>query len=136
LDGTQREEFKRHLTACDDCRARMALLDNLVFALRQETMQTVDLADRIARRAFTQAATSLDGLLASWFRPRFAVAALGMTFALCTLLWVAHGGHSGVAEYEYEKLLNQAEAANLAGTLLTSSDSEYALTLVRGGGLQ
>jgi len=39
-------------------------------------------------------------------------------------------------EYEYEKLLNQAEAANLAETLLTSSDSELALTLVRGGDLQ
>ncbi|MDR1727653.1 MAG: zf-HC2 domain-containing protein [Acidobacteriota bacterium] len=139
LDGSQREGFKRHLAVCEYCRTRMALLDNVVSALRRETVQTVDLADRIARRAFGQVAAlaadaSWDGLLASWFRPRLAFLAFGTTLVLCALLWFAPGVGQA-KEYEYEKLLNQADAANLAETLLTSSDTEFALTLVQGGGV-
>jgi len=136
LDGSQREGFRRHLAVCERCRTQMALLDGLVSALRQEAVQTVDVADRVARRAFSQVAalTSWDGLLASWFRPRLAFATVCATVVLCAMLWLTPGGPA--KEYEYEKLLNQAEAANLAETLLTSSDSELALTLVRGGDLQ
>jgi len=133
LNDSQQKEFVRHLSACEKCRMWMAVLDNTVSVLRQEAAQTVDLSERIARRAFTQVAniTSWDGLLASWFRPRFTFATLGMTIALYAFLWFAHGSQtSGVTEYE--RFLNQAEDADLAGVLLTSSDSEYALTLLQG----
>ena len=133
LDDSQQKEFVRHLSICENCRTCIAMLDNVVSVLRQETVQTVDLSDRIARRAFSRvvAITSWDSLLVSWFRPRFTFATLGMTIALCAFVWFATGTQtSGITEYE--RFLNQAEDANLAGTLLTSSDSDYALTLLQG----
>ena len=133
LDDSQQKEFVRHLPVCENCRTWIAMLDNMVSVLRQETVQTVDLSDRIARRAFSQVAsiTSWDSLLASWFRPRFTFATLGMTIALYAFVWFATGTQtSGITEYE--RFLNQAEDANLAGTLLTSSDSDYAVTLLQG----
>lgn len=135
LGDAGRIRFESHLATCEDCRTRMALLNNLVFVLRQENIQPVDLADRIARRAFSQT-SSWDALVASLFRPRFAVAAVGLMFALCSFFWLAPQTQQKVSYTEYETLLNQAESSNLAGKLLGKNDSELVMQLVQGGNIQ
>lgn len=133
LSSSQKNEFQRHLAGCEDCRLRRALLDNVGFVLRQEKIQMTDLADRIARKAF-QKVSSWDSLIASWFPPRFALAAVCVALILCSLFWQAPENQQKV--YAYENLLNQAESSNLADKLLTDSDSEFVLTLAqRGEGL-
>jgi anti-sigma factor RsiW len=135
LDDSARNMFASHLAACEECRMRMALLDNLVSILRQETIQTTDLADRIARKAFEKG-TSWDVLVLSWFRPRFAMAAVGLVLALCSCLWLLPTNQSMAAYTEYEILLNQADSSDLAGKLLVKNDSELVLQFLQGGNIQ
>ena len=68
LEADGRKVFESHLSACEDCRTKMALLNNLVKVLRQEEVRPLDLADQIARKAFQRNRT-WDALLISWFRP-------------------------------------------------------------------
>lgn len=68
LEAAGQKAFQSHLLACDDCRMKMALINNLVQVLRQEEVTPMDLADNIARKAF-QRDQPWDALLASWLRP-------------------------------------------------------------------
>jgi anti-sigma factor RsiW len=135
LDDSRRNEFESHLAVCEDCRTSRALLGNLVCALQQEKMQPLDLADQLARKAL-QGGASWDALVASWFRPRFAMAAVGLTLVLFSFLWLGPGASRKAAYTEYETLLNEAEASNLAGKLLVNNDSELVLQLAQGGNIQ
>jgi hypothetical protein len=135
LEDSARNAFASHLTTCAECRMRMALLDNLVSVLRQDVIQTTDLANRIARKAF-QKASSWDALVASWFKPRFAMAAAGLALVLVCCLWFLPTNRSMASYTEYEILLNQADASNLAGNLLVNNDNELVLQLMQGGNIQ
>lgn len=128
LDDAGRERFQSHLTGCIDCRSRLRMLDNLVFVLKTEKIQQVDLAARIARRAFEPAPT-WDALIASCFRPKPAVAAAVAGVLLFAFLWLLPGNRTVSAYTEYEKLLNEADSSNLAGRLLVQNDSELLLQL-------
>lgn len=132
LDDAGRIAFESHMEGCGHCRIRMSLLNNLVFVLKQEKAQPLDLADRIARQAF-QPAPSWDALVASWFRPRFASAVFGFILILASLLWLIPMNQPVVAYTEYEKLLNVAEASNLASKLLVQNDSELVMQLEQEG---
>ena len=52
LASAEQSAFQSHLAICEDCRMKMALLNNLVQVLRQEEVTPMDLADSIARKAF------------------------------------------------------------------------------------
>jgi len=132
LDISERNAFESHLVGCADCQARMSLLNNLVYVLKQEDVQPLDLADRIARQAFQQP-PSWDVLVASWFRPRFATAVFGFVLILASFLWLIPMNQPVVAYTEYEKLLNEAEASNLASKLLVQNDSELVMQLEQEG---
>jgi|LSQX01.1.fsa_nt_gb anti-sigma factor RsiW len=129
LDDAGRESFERHLAGCGECRARLRLLDNLVRALKMEPVRTVDLSARIARRAFAPAPTWYT-LVASCFPPRLALAAAELGVLLFVFAWFLPGSRTVSAYTEYEKLLNEAEASNLAGRLLVQNDSELLLQLI------
>lgn len=129
LDDAARERFQSHLAGCPDCGSRLRMLDNLVFILKAEKIQPVDLASRIARRAFERA-PAWDALIASCFRPKPAVAAAAAGVLLFAFLWLLPGNRTVSAYTEYEKLLNEAESSNLAGRLLVQNDSELLLQLV------
>jgi hypothetical protein len=135
LDDSARNIFASHLAECEDCRMRISLLDNLVSVLKQETVPMSDLADRIARRAF-QKATPWDVLVASWFRPKFAMAAVCVVLALFSCLWFLPENNSIASYTEYEILLNQADASDLAGKLLVNNDNELVLQCLQGGNVQ
>jgi anti-sigma factor RsiW len=135
LEDSLRNAFTSHLATCEECRMRMVLLNNLVSVLRQDSIQTLDLSDRIAQKAFQKAST-WDALVASWFRPRFAVAAVGLVLALFSFIWFVPESQSRAAYTEYEILLNQADASNLAGKLLVQNDNELVLQLMQGGNIQ
>lgn len=132
LDDAGRTAFEAHMADCGDCRIRMSLLNNLVYVLKQEKVQPLDLADRIARQAFQQA-PSWDVLVAAWFRPRFAMAVFGSILILASFLWLIPMNQSAVAYTEYEKLLNEAEASNLASKLLVQNDNELVWQLEQEG---
>jgi anti-sigma factor RsiW len=132
LDVSRRIAFESHMTECGACRARMSLLNNLVYVLKQEELHPVDLAERIAKKAFQQT-PSWDVLVVSWFRPRFAVAALGLTLILASFLWLVPMNQPVAAYTEYEKLLNAAEGSDLASKLLVQNDSELVLQLEQEG---
>ena len=69
LNADETQEFELHCTVCEYCRAKMALLDNLVCVLKQdEARMPMDLAARIAEKAFRKA-TSWDALVVSWIKP-------------------------------------------------------------------
>ena len=135
LEDSVRNAFASHLTTCEECRMRMALLNNLVSVLKQDPIQISDLADRIAQKAF-QKASSWDALVASWFRPKFAMAAVGLILALFSFLWFVPENQSRASYTEYEILLNQADASNLAGKLLVKNDNELALQFMQEGNIQ
>ena len=133
LDEADRSSFESHMTGCEACQVRMSLLNNLVSILKQEEVQQpMDLADRIARQAFHQT-PSWDALVASWFRPRFAMAALGLTLILASFLWLIPMNQPVATYTEYEKLLNVAEASDLASKLLVQNDGELVLQLEQEG---
>jgi predicted anti-sigma-YlaC factor YlaD len=135
LGDSKRADFDAHLASCEECRMRMALLDNLVLAIKQDITQTPDLADIIARKAF-QKPSSWDALVASWFKPRFAMVAACLVIALFSCLWFLPGNRSIASYTEYEILLNQAEASNLAGNLLVKNDNELVLQFVQEENIQ
>jgi anti-sigma factor RsiW len=128
LDDSGRGAFESHLAGCGDCQVRMSLLNNLVCVLKQEKMQPLDLADRIARQAF-QPTPSWDVLVVSWFRPRFATAVFGFILILASFLWLVPMNQPVAAYTEYESLLNEAEASNLASKLLVQNDNELVMQL-------
>ena len=68
LSPAERSAFEQHLAVCDDCGTKMALLNNIVYAMRQENINPVDQADLIAQQAFSQG-TRWDVLVVSWLRP-------------------------------------------------------------------
>jgi hypothetical protein len=135
LEDSARNAFTSHLATCEECQMRMALLNNLVFLLRQDSIQTSDISDLIAQKAF-QKASSWDALVASWFRPKFAVAAVGLVLVLFSFLLFVPENQSRVSYTEYEVLLNQADASNLAGKLLVKNDNELVLQFMQGGNIQ
>jgi anti-sigma factor RsiW len=136
LEAAEQGEFESHLAACDCCRTRMALLNNLVRILKQEESRPLDLADQIARKAF-QKDDSWASLVVSWLRPGPAwAAALSMMLVLFSFVWLMSNRQQLDVYSEYEKLMNNETAITLeSSTSLTQvrSDSEVMLWLAQGG---
>jgi anti-sigma factor RsiW len=136
LDAAQRGEFELHLTACEDCRARESLLDNVVYLIRSEEMRPLDMADRIARQAF-QRSNSWASAVISWLHPVPALAALALAFILFSSLWMISGNGKVNAYSEYETLMEEVDAGDLnAFVSKVHSDSELVLWLEQGGNSQ
>ena len=80
-------DFEAHLAECAECRAKISLLDNLAFILRQDpVVMPVDLSGQIAEKAFHQN-KSWDALVIGWLRPGPAFAALALACVLFSALW-------------------------------------------------
>jgi anti-sigma factor RsiW len=133
LDVTGRREFESHMAGCDECRTRMALLDAVVHVLQEEEPLAVDLSARIADRIFRQT-PSWENLIASWFRPRFALAFLGMIMVMTSFLWMIPGNQTAIAYSEYMQWMEEAEASNLAAGILQVGDDSELVVLLEGGG--
>ena len=112
MDAAGRREYEAHLAVCEECRAKKALLDNLVHVLKQEELPMPDLAGRIAHRAFQQS-NDWDALVVSWLRPGPAFAALALVLILFSFVWLQPGNGSISAYSEYKNLMDEADAVNL-----------------------
>jgi hypothetical protein len=136
LGPAEQSEFQSHLTVCEDCRGKMSLLNNLVHVLKQEEIRPMDLANRIAQRAF-QEQESWSALVVSWLRPGPTwVAALGMMIVLFSFLWLKPIGQKPDFYSEYEKLMSETESVNLSSSTSISqarTDSELVLWLEQEG---
>ncbi|MBN1569046.1 MAG: zf-HC2 domain-containing protein [Acidobacteria bacterium] len=136
LKSAEQAEFKSHLTVCEACRTRMALLNNLVSILKQEESRPLDLANRIAQKAFAKD-ESLSSLVVSWLHPGTAwAAALSMMLLLLSFLWATSGKQQFDTYSEYLKLMDDEAAINLSISASMSqvrTDSEVMLWLAQGG---
>ena len=133
LNSAERDEFEKHMAVCDNCRTKTALLNNIVHALKQEEINPVDQADRIAQRAFREG-NSWDALVVSWLRPGQALAVLTLVLALFSFLWIMPGNQPANAHSEYEKFMDEADEI-LAGMSVSqiSNDSELVWWLKQEG---
>jgi anti-sigma factor RsiW len=135
LSDADRSAFESHLTACDDCRMAMALLNNVIHAMKMEEAESVDRADAIARNAFRRA-SSWDFEVISWLRPGPALAALALMLALSSV-WMISSGRRVTSYSEYEKLIEEADAVNVgSGLSQIRNDSELVTWLEREGNSQ
>jgi anti-sigma factor RsiW len=126
-------EFQSHLSSCEYCRAKMALLDNLVNVLRQDEPRPLDLADQIARKAF-QRDKSWDALVVSWLRPGPVLAVLSLMLVLFSFLWLLPGNGQVSAYSEYEKLMDEADSINQKVVFSqVSNDNALAIWLQQEG---
>jgi anti-sigma factor RsiW len=120
--AAERIEFERHLELCESCRTRIALLRNLVCALRSEELHPPDRANLIAREAFRRA-HSWDYEVVSWLRPGPAVAILVLAFVLTASMWMVKGNQQVSAYSEYESLMTESDAVSFG------SDAESDLVI-------
>jgi|WetSurSiteA1Bulk_404760.scaffolds.fasta_scaffold06128_5 anti-sigma factor RsiW len=139
LGAAEQSEFKSHMASCENCRTKMSLLNNLVYILKQEESQPMDLANRIAQKAFLKD-ESWAALVVSWLRPGPAwAAAFGMMLVLFSFLWVMSGKQRFDMYSEYQKLMDDESAISLGTSTSLSqvrTDSELMLWLAQGGNSQ
>lgn len=134
LDDAARSRFESHLKDCADCRFKMSLLNNLVHAIKSEELRPKDLSAQIARRAF-QPKKSWDALVVSLLRPGPALATLAMFIVLFSALWMISSDlQRNSAYYEYEKLMDDADAMNVGSRISQArTDSELVMWLEQEG---
>lgn len=123
LGTAERSEFESHMDSCENCRMKKALLDHVVFLVRNEEVSSVDMADMIARRAFSQAGTWASDVI-SWLRPLPAVAALTLTLVLLSSLWMLSGNGKVSLYSQYEQLLEEANGENLGARLSQTGNDD------------
>ncbi len=122
LSAAHREQFEAHLSGCPACRARMALLDNMVHALRLNPAPVPPgLPERIARRAFERP-KPWDSLVISWLRPAPVLITLVVALFVFSSLWVVPGSRKTETAGEYEVLVNESYSLNTARSSGPSDD--------------
>jgi len=130
LSRVEGREFEAHLTDCADCRAKMSLLNNLAFILKQEpAVMPADLSVQIAKKAFQQNKT-WDEIVIGWLRPGPAFAALALVCILFSTLWLVPNYKPINAYSEYKMLMDEASAINLDSSISKiQSETELILWL-------
>ena len=133
LDAAERKEFEKHLSVCEDCQTKTALLNNIVHVLKQEEINPIDRAELIARQAF-RSGNSWDALVVSWLRPGQALAALTLVLVLFSFLWIMPENQKINAYSEYEQLMAETDEVLLGmSTTTVRDDSEHMLWLMQEG---
>ena len=136
LGPAERSLYESHLAACEDCRSRMSLLNNLVRVMKAEEVRPLDLADQIAQRAFERG-HSWDFEILTWLRPGPALAALTLMIALFSSLWIVTRSQQAIVYSEYEKLMDEVDAVSLSSRMSqVRNDNELNLWLEQEGNSQ
>ena len=136
LGPAERSQFESHLAACEDCRARISLLNNLVRVMKAEEVRPVDIADRIAQRAFERG-HSWDFEVLTWLRPGPALAALTLMIALFSSLWIISRDQQVTSYSEYQKLMEEADAVSISTRMSeVRNDNTLALWIEQEGNSQ
>jgi predicted anti-sigma-YlaC factor YlaD len=141
LDAVQQAQFQSHLSECSDCRGKVALLNNMVHALRLGSAEApLGFPERVARRAFTRR-KSWDVLVVYWLRPAPVLAALIVALFIFSSLLLIPGLRSPeptpYTYGEYETLVNESYGLNAAaGNSQVRSDDDLFSWLEQEGGLR
>jgi hypothetical protein len=123
LNAAERKVFESHLSSCADCRMKKSLLDHVVLIVRREATQPIDIAARVARRAFMKK-DSWSSAVISWLHPLPAMVALIVALVLFSSLWIISGNGGKVSAYsEYEQLIKELNAGN-SGNQLSQTQPE------------
>jgi hypothetical protein len=133
LDSKQTIQFESHLAACDQCRPRLFLLNNMAHAFRNQDMpDSLVPHGTIAARAFEQCG-SLDVFLLSWLKPLPAWSGLAALLVLVTFLWVAPSMQQQPPN-EDEDLVTSGDQPR--SVVVDLSDAKLESWLEQGGSLQ
>jgi hypothetical protein len=133
LDSKQTIQFESHLAACDQCRPRLFLLNNMVHAFgNQDVPDSLVPHGTIAARAFEQCG-SMDVFLLSWLKPLPAWSGLAALLVLVTFLWVAPPVQQQPSN-EYEELITSRDQPR--SVVVDLSDAKLESWLEQGGSLQ
>lgn len=129
LNPEQKVQFESHLAACEKCMPRLFLLNNMVHAIRNQSIpDSTDRPERIADRAYMQAG-SWDTLLLSWLRPLPVWSGLAVLLILFAFLWVAPFAGQLNPGSDYEDLLVEAGQGDSASANLSDDELESWLEL-------
>jgi hypothetical protein len=134
LDSEQKTQFESHMKACDKCRTRLILLNNLVHVVRNQVLpDPADRPEKVAARAYEKAA-SWDVLLLSWLRPLPVWSGLAVLLFLFAFLWVAPfaGQVQPGSDNEYLLIAGDQQGSTIANI----SDAELESWLEQGGTLK
>jgi anti-sigma factor RsiW len=134
LNAPERDQFEKHMIACNDCAGNMALLNNFVQALsKQELKLPAGMPEKIARRAF-QKSGSWDFLVVSWIKPAPAWYAFALLLIVFSVLWALPGIRKTSTTTDYEILWMESEPTSAFMSASQSlSDDEVASWLKEGG---
>jgi anti-sigma factor RsiW len=111
MSAAERSAFEAHLNSCANCRTKELLLDRVVSLVRREAAQPIDMAARIAHRAFLKK-NSWASAVVSWLHPVPAMVVLVAVLVLFSSLWIVSGSGKVSAYSEYEQLVKEVNAQN------------------------
>jgi len=134
-DGTLGEEeklqFESHLAACEECRTRLILLNNLVHFVRNRQIgDTAARSEQIADRAYEQL-SAWDTIFLSWLRPAQAWSGLAILLILLSFIWMGPFGQQTTAGNGYELLFVADDQG--ASAVASLPDAEFENWLEQGG---
>ena len=133
LSAAQQEQFKAHLSTCEECSQKTLLLNNFVRVLNTPLpAPPVFLPEQIARRVFQQS-ESWDVWLHSWFRPAIAWSAVALALMVSTLLWILPGAQQTNTYNDYEMLMLGSEPSVSSAPAENQTDEELMSWLELGG---
>jgi anti-sigma factor RsiW len=131
LDEEQKLQFESHLAACDECRTRLMLLNNLVHLIRdQEIADQAARSEQIAERAYEQS-DAWDTIFLFWLRPAQAWSVLAVLLILLSSLWVGPFAQQPTTGNEYGSLLAADDQA--VSSVASLPDAEFEIWLEKGG---
>jgi predicted anti-sigma-YlaC factor YlaD len=133
LNSEQAMQFESHLAACDQCRPRLFLLNNMAHAIRNQDMpDPIVPPETVAARALEQS-RSWDVFLLFWLKPLPAWSGLAVLLVLVTFLWIAPWAKQQSLS-NYEDFISSGDQAGSAAIDL--SDANLESWLEKGGSLQ
>ena len=134
LEPDRQKRFGEHLKACDKCRTKSLLLDQLVRTLKKHELPAWEgRPDQIAARAFERSG-SWDTLFLSWIRPTPAWTALVLLLMVLSFLWILPSVQQSSVANEYEVLMTDSDSSIPGGQSLTAlTDDELESWLEQGG---
>lgn len=136
LGPAERGRFESHLDTCEDCRMKTSLLNHVVLLIRGEEMRPVDVADRVARRAFLKGSNWASDVI-SLIRPLPALAALVLAAIFISSLWMISGNGEANVYAEYEQLIEETNAESFSARVSQiQSDMEILDWLEQGENAQ
>ena len=137
LNPEEEADFLRHMAACETCRTKSLLLDNLARTIRNRQLPEPRLSpEQISDAAFRRN-NAWDALPLYLPRPATAWAAFAFLLLACSFFWILPGIQKPGIDAEYEMLMTDSDLGNSDRDFsITPTDDELIRWLEQGGEIQ